>query len=253
MIPLDNIVITDIYPPMIVHSEKDRNFQMDNRPYFGLSLCKSGQITYTMNGKNYISNKNNAILLPQGKSYTLFGNKEGLFPVVNFKCQNFDCSEIVVFPLENTQTCLKEFEKLKDLFSHKENRLKIYSTFYELLSEVFFENSNAYNPLKKVMKYIEENISDVELSNIKLAQKLGISEVYLRKQFSAHLKNTPKQYILNIRIQKAKQMLLETPFTVTTIAKECGFGSVYHFCRAFKEKTGVTPTEYAKLNKIYSI
>ena len=35
--------------------------------------------------------------------------------------------------------------------------------------------------------------------------------------------------------------------------EECGFSSVYHFCRAFKNKTGMTPTEYANLNKIYQI
>ena len=91
------------------------------------------------------------------------------------------------------------------------------------------------------------------LSKAALAKKAGISEVYLRKLFLTYYKITPKQYILDIRLSKAKQLLVDTAFTVTDIARECGFASLYHFCRCFKKKTGTTPTEYAKNNRIYQI
>lgn len=250
---LDNIVVTDILPPIVVHSEKGRKFQKENREVFGLSLCISGQITYTINGKDFISNKNNAILLPQGASYSLFGDKEGFFPVVNFTCQNFDCKEIMVLPLDNTQSCIEKFESLKNLFLHNESNLKIYSTFYELLSKVSSENSQKHNPLDSVVKFISENIQNPELSNTELAKQIGISEVYLRKLFLAHYNITPKQYILDIRIRKAKQMLCDTPFTVAAIAEECGFSSVYHFCRVFKQRTRLTPTQYAEDNRLFKI
>ena len=250
---LDNIVITDIKTPIVVHSEKGRKVQMKNRSCYGLSLCSSGQISYTMNGKNYVSNQDNAVLLPQGGTYSLYGDKKGLFPVVNFKCEGFNCNEIVVVPLENSQACIKDFETLKDLFLQDKNHLKIYSAFYELLNKVSSANSQKQHPLASVIKYIAENIQNPELSNTCLARQIGISEVYLRKLFLTYYNITPKQYILDIRIQKAKQMLINTPFTVTAISEECGFSSLYHFCRTFKEKTGFTHTEYAKLNKIYQI
>ncbi len=250
---LNKMIVTNIEKPIVVHSEKGRYFEMNNRRSFGLSVCISGQITYTMNGKTYVSNRNNAILLPQGGSYSLYGDKEGLFPVVNFKCENYNSNEIVILPLKNPKSCLNDFETLKDLFLHSENHLKIYSTFYELLNKITCENSDSYNPLRSVIQYIEENHSDTELSNTKLAQKMGISEVYLRKLFITHQNCTPKQYILNLRILKAKQMLTETSHSVTHISEECGFSSLYYFCRAFKEKTTMTPTEYANLNKIYEI
>ena len=60
-----------------------------------------------MNGKTYVSNRNNAILLPQGGNYSLYGDKEGLFPVVNFKCENYNSNEIVILPLKNPKSCLK--------------------------------------------------------------------------------------------------------------------------------------------------
>ena len=250
---LDNIIITAIEPPIVVHSEKGRKFQMKNRPCYGLSLCTSGQITYTMNEKRYVSTQNNAILLPRGGAYSLYGDKEGIFPVVNFNCENFHCNEIVVLPLENPQACIKNFERLKDLFLQNANNLKIYHTFYELLDKVSFANSQKQNPLDPIIKYIAENIQSPELSNTCLARQLGISEVYLRKLFSVHYKITPKQYVLDIRIRKAKQMLRDTPLTVAAIAEACGFASVYHFCRAFKQRTGLTPTQYAVNNRVFKI
>ena len=250
---LNNIIVTDIQRPLIVHSEKGHRFQMKDRQSYGLSFCISGQITYTMNEKKFISNQSNVVILPQGGTYTLFGDKEGLFPVINFKCENFDCDEIIVLPLENLQTCIKDFDTLKDLFLHNKNHYKIYSTFYELLDKVASVNSQKQKPLEAVIKYIDKNIQNPKLSNTSLARQLGISEVYLRKLFLAHYNISPKQYILDIRIRKAKQMLRDTPFTVAAIAEECGFSSVYHFCRAFKQRVGLTPTQYAINNRVFKI
>lgn len=250
---LNSIIVTDIQPPVIVQSQKGREFQMADRKCYGLSFCISGQITYEMNNKTYISNPNNAVLLPKGGTYSLFGDKEGLFPVVNFTCNNFHCDEILVFPLEHAQGCIKNFETLKSLFQRCNSSLEIYSCFYSLLDKVFSVNKKKPASLDAAIKYIEKNLHDPDMSNVIIAEKVGISEVYLRKLFLYHCGVTPKQYILEERIYKAKQMLVDTPFTVTSIARDCGFSSVYHFCRAFKMRTGITPMQYADQNIIYEL
>lgn len=226
---------------------------MENRATYGLSLCVGGQLTYTMRGKTYVSHPGNAVLLPQGGTYSIFGDKEGLFPLINFKCEQFPCDTIALLPLENPQRCIKLFETLKSLFLHEENHLNIYSTFYELLSNVSYTNPKKHNPLESVVQYIEENLTDPELSNDALAQKMGISEVYLRKLFVSHYTVTPRQYVLDVRIRHAKQLLCDTSYTVSTIAEKSGFSSVYHFCRTFKQRTGQTPTQYASANRVYDI
>jgi AraC-like DNA-binding protein len=112
------------------------------------------------------------------------------------------------------------------------------------LPNIPFVKSKA--PLSSIIHFIENNLSDNSISNTSLAQKAGISEVYLRKLFISNLGITPKQYILDLRLKKAKQLLTDTNHTVTTISEKCGFTSPYHFSRIFKEKTGVTPTQYLK-------
>ena len=248
-----NIVVTQILKPGIVHSEKGRIVEMTDRKWFGISLCISGQITYTMNGTQYVSHPGNAVLLPQGGTYSLCGDKEGLFPLINFHCENLDCRQIQVFPLENPQSFLKDFEAMQSLCLFQENRLKLFSLFYALLNRIDLSLAAERNPLQSVNAMIEEHLSDPRLSNAMLARNLAVSESHFRKLFTQYYHTTPRQYILELRLRKAKQLLADTPFTVTAIAESCGFSSLYHFCRAFKEKTGMTPTQYAKLHTLYRI
>ena len=253
MISFDELLVTDIRQPAVVHSKKGACFKMENRQYFGVCFSVSGQITYTMNGKTFVSKPDNAILVPQGCTYCRVTDSEGLFPLINFSCSGLDLKEIAVIPLDDPQDCIRRFKTLQQLFLRNEGRMKIYSTFYELLHILVPPNEQNWDRQTFVEKYIEEHIQDPNLSNVELAKYLGISEGYLRRQFQIHYRVTPKQYILVVRIRKAKQMLIDTPFTVTAIAEECGFSSVYHFCRAFRQRTGKTPTQYAAENRTYQI
>jgi len=237
----------------VVHAKKGHYYEMDNRTYFGLSFCMGGQITYTMNRKKYVSSQGNAILLPQGGSYFLIGDKEGLFPVIDFSCTGLDCKEITVLPLDDPQGCIKRFNALRQLMLRNDSHLKKYSAFYDLLDQLTAPKKQTPELLHFIMKYLDDHIQDPTLSNDQLAKHIGISEVYLRKLFQSHYHTTPRQYILDMRIRKARQLLVDTPFTVATIAEECGFSSVYHFCRSFRQRTGQTPTQYAVEHKIYQI
>ena len=248
-----NVIITKIETPLIVHSERGRQFKMTNRKNFGLSLCLDGQITYAMNGKKFVSTKNTAVILPQGASYSLLGDKNGLFPVINFECEGLMCKEITIIPLKNSQVCINLFETIKKQYFNEENYFQVFSLFYRLLNEIFANNVVNHSTLMLAVEFIEQNISCTNLVNQDIANSLNISEVYLRKLFVRHLKTTPKQYILDYRIQEAKRLLTDTTFTITAIAEKCGFSSVYHFSREFKHKNGITPTQYAQNNKILNI
>ena len=253
MISLHNATITDIQKPFIVSSPKGKKHNVIQRRYFAISLCMSGRITYTMNEKKYISDPNHVVILPKGGTYMLFGEEDGLFPVVNFESDNLDLHEIAVFPIYNPKSALKKFENLNSLFLYNKSNFQKFSQFYSLLNNLFPEEPTNNPLIRPVLQYIQDHIDNPELSNVELAKQVSISEVYLRKLFSTHLNMTPKQYILDLRIRKAQQLLVDTEYTVTTISEMCGFSSLYHFCRAFHNKTGMTPTEYAHTHKIHLI
>ena len=249
---LNKIIVTDIADLFTVSSNKGRNQKIKNREYYGLSFCSEGKITYTINGKQVISDKNYATILPKSQSYSLYGDKTGIFTVINFDCIEFLCDEVISLPIQNPETYIKDFEKMKALSLFEENRAKMMSVFYGILHRLSTESS-VHNIIFPAIKYIEGNYQNPKLSNAELAEKCSISEVYFRKVFTETYKTTPKQFIVDIRINKAKQLLSDGFIKVGAIAGLCGFSNQYHFCRLFKEKTGLTPTEYAKQNRIYKI
>lgn len=250
---LENIIVTSIERPITVCSPKGRHAETKNRSSYGLSFCMNGQITYIHRGKRYVSSNNNAILLPKGQTYSLVGDKEGFFPVINFDCEGIACEDITIFPLQNAEPYFKDYEKIKELFLFPDKQLQVFSIFYGMLQRIIQEQNLQNNTLQQALKYIETNIASSDLSNTQIAQNSNISEVYLRKLFVQKYHTSPKQYILDIRIQKAKQLLTDSFHTASTIAELCGFSSLYSFSRCFKEKVGVSPTEYAKKNRVYKI
>ena len=249
---LKNVIITEITDLFNIYSPKGRYEKMVDRPCYGLSFCNEGQITYEHNGKSYISDNKHAIILPMNQSYTIKGNKTGIFAVINFKCLNHLSDEFILLPTDKTKVLLNEFELMKKLSLFSENHTKVMSIFYNIINIIISENSLC-KTISPAINYIEENYKEADISNKKLADICNISEVYLRKLFKKHLSITPKQYISNIRLQKAKQLLSEGVLKVNAVAEECGFDSSYNFCRFFKEKTGTTPTDYLKQNAVYKI
>lgn len=248
-----SLTVTEIEEPATVHFLKGKTVQMKNRRCYGLSFCSSGQLTYTQNGKQFLSDPDHAVLLPLNGTYSIFGDREGYFPVLNFSCEGLNCPEILSLPLSNPQSCLRDCETLRTLFLFGGSRAKIFSVFYGLLDKLSDTARPGTDPLVPAIRYIEANLHDPALSNTQLAAEAGISEVYLRKLFARHYRTSPKQYILELRLQKARQLLTQSPATVTETAEQCGFSSPYHFCRIFKKKTGLTPTQYAKQHKLSGI
>jgi len=247
---LKNVVVTQITDVVTLSSPKGRYEKMFNRKCYGMSFCSDGQITYSHNEKKFVSDNKHVIILPEGQNYTLKGDKTGTFYVINFTCNEPISDTFLLFPVENIDIFIKDFEMIKKLTLFPENRAKIMSIFYNMIHNIVPECSFC-KTIAPAIRYIKMNYRNPNLSNETISKECNISEVYLRKLFKKHLKTTPKQYISEIRLQKAKQLLSDGVFKITSISEECGFPSSYNFCRFFKEKTGLTPTEYMKKNRFF--
>lgn len=248
---LKNIVITKILEACTVYSPNGRSEQMQNRKSYALTLCVNGQITYVQNGIKYISQPNTAVILPKGGNYLIRGDKAGFFPVINFECFEFLCDTIMVIPIQNAEQFIADFEEIKKLVCFEGNHARIFSIFYGMLHRL--SSDKLPTLLENAIRVIGNEYGNPTLTNAQIANACQISEVYLRKLFSQYLATSPKQYIIDLRLQRAKQLLSEGALNVMNISESCGFSNPYHFCRIFKRHTGVTPSEYRKENIIYRI
>lgn len=244
---MENIIITDIEEPFTVNSPAGRRRNIKNRRVYGLTFCISGKITYTHKGNKYISLPDTAIILPQNATYTLYNNEGGIFPVINFRTLTPFTDSFIVIPIKHNTDYIKDYETLQKLTSVPNGRMKAMSILYDMFDRLFSENTKSNPIIDKVIPYIESRLGVTELSNSQIAEAANISESYLRRKFVQVLGTTPKQYILERRIKSAKIFLTETDKKISELSYECGFSSIYHFCRAFRNKTGMTPSEYREL------
>lgn len=243
---LENIIVTEISGLLTVYSEKGRYDRMNNRRSYGLSLCTDGQITYIQNEKEYVSNHGCAVILPKGGTYGIRRDKTGYFPMINFDCLDFLCDTITVIPIQNANQLIADYEKIKKLFYFNGSRAQIFSIFYGMLHELC--SDDIPHELRGAVRLIRGDCCDPSLTNARLAAECNISEVYFRKLFTKHFGRSPKQFMIDLRIQKAKQLLSEGVISVSAISERSGFSNPYHFCRLFKQRTGITPSEYRKAN-----
>lgn len=245
---LQNVTVTEIINTVTVYSPKGRLVPMNNRKWYGISFCISGQITYEQNGKRYVSDSDHAVILPQGATYTLTGDKTGEFPVINFTCAEFLCDTVTVIRIRDREYLLHLYEQLRRLTLANGNRAKRLSVFYNIL-DALADERRPYQ-LLPALQYIENNYPMQSLDNTRLAKECRISEVYFRKIFVKEMGISPKQYIINLRLQRAGQMLCEGALSTAQIAEACGFSSPYHFSRLFKQHMGTTPSAYKAANRI---
>ena len=249
---LKNAVIVDVLEALTVYSPKGRRVQMRERESYGLSFCTDGgEIVYTQKDKTVTEDKAHAVLLPQGGSYALVGTEDGTFPVINFFALYPLTERITSLPVRNPDYLLSCYEEIRRLSASGGHRAKILSLFYEILSLLTEEEEDG--ALAPALFYLDAHLGEPSLSNERLAAECKMSEVYFRRLFKKRFGTSPKQYILRLRLQKARQLLSEGKMKIRAVASTCGFENQAHFCRYFKESFGLTPSEYRKKNQIYGI
>jgi AraC family transcriptional regulator len=97
--------------------------------------------------------------------------------------------------------------------------------------------------LLQVLEYINEHLNqDIKLAD--LAQLLGMSQFHFSHLFKQSIGTAPYQYLLQQRVERAKQLLKQTDRPIVDIALECGFSSHSHLSKQFRQLTGMTPKAY---------
>lgn len=96
--------------------------------------------------------------------------------------------------------------------------------------------------LLKVLTLMEENIED-PLSPSILAEHAHLSVRQLERLFRSHLDNSPTGYYMQLRLERARQLLKESHLSVAEIATACGFSSGPHFTRSYRNQFNCSPKE----------
>lgn len=97
---------------------------------------------------------------------------------------------------------------------------------------------------EEILRYINNNYADPELSISKIADIFGFNKKYFSSLFTKNMQEKFTTYLTKIRIEHAMRMLQEEKVPVAELAGKCGFEDPFYFSKVFKQITGVSPSKY---------
>lgn len=110
-----SLTVKSIADILYVYSKAGANEKLCHQKYYGISFCESEKITYLQNGKKYVSTRDNAVLLPKGRSYAIIRQETGYFPVINFECDGLNTDEILLFDINDPSLLINTSKSLKTM------------------------------------------------------------------------------------------------------------------------------------------
>lgn len=121
------------------------------------------------------------------------------------------------------------------------------SATFDKLADLIYTNrdEHTYSTVEQVTFYIKHNYaSDLSLEDI--AQAINYSPYYISRLFKEELNITIIDYLTEVRISKAKELLEKTELTVAAVAERIGYKDSLYCSRLFKKKVGISPSEYRR-------
>lgn len=122
-----------------------------------------------------------------------------------------------------------------------------YSNYVDLQTANITTSKFDQAQVDKVDQYIEQNINK-PIAIDDLAELLNCSKYYFLREFKKFVGDTPYQYLLSKRLNKAKHLLKTQQANIASVAYELGFNDQAHFTRSFKNEFAITPGQYLKSN-----
>ena len=238
----------------ISHIKRAKGFAF-SRPlqmHYIIAIILSGEAEYGFSAKTHIAKAGDIVFLNKKEAYSLRVISEEPWEhiVIAFHGENMEYLPVQVFHKT------AHFNRFAELFrdalqtwlgcgaAYKiKAKAIITKILYELtvesLDHLFGDNAT----LKKVTDYMDEHYSQ-KITVDELAALSGYSVSHFTREFRNSYGISPIQYLNHIRITHAKNLLRAEQYTITQIARECGFSNVYYFSAYFKKVTGLSPKEY---------
>ncbi len=256
-----NMHVSNIYT--LFYQEKERGFFFagESHPALELTYVDQGTIHSVADGQDLVLKQGDMVLYGADQWHMQYADMEVAprFVTVSFDVEGGELDGLLnrrICPPQSgitlIQQILREQERM-DAYSMDMIAAQLTQLLLNLLrhqapvSKVMASNSlNSENEIiNKAQQFISSHIRE-KLSVPYVARMVDVSPSYMTALFHKNLQISPGEYIRRIKIQESKQMIREGNMNFTEIAAALQYSTVHHFSRQFKDKFGITPTEYAK-------
>ncbi|WP_289291134.1 helix-turn-helix domain-containing protein [Bacteroides sp. 41_26] len=238
-----------------------------------INYVKKGNCILHLDDESVTFREGEIMIITSGISHLFEAGSEGttlmqleflpeVFSHFNFKAEGETATfmSVTLFSEENRLIKIVNNVRIMRVVQRIVNELELKSQYYQYLVVMYYAElliliyrymDESYLPictndsLKKAIAYIRLNYqSEITMNDV--AEYAGISERYLRRLFSQYLNLSPLDYLNQMRINRAIELLRNTEMSVKEICYLCGFRSPQYFSRIFKQQMGISPREVAK-------
>ncbi len=251
----ENFHISNIRLCMLVRTNNAKLFHED-RPTHGLVLLKSGATLYRFaSGEQLRVEAGDLFYLPKFSTYRVLPIVEGECVAINFELTDEEKTySPFLLRAGRTEGYSALFKRAFTSWERRENGYlnACFAALYEIVYRLGKDVEREYLSPKcrrlasDAREAFAARLADPDLSVDGVARSLCVSPEYLRRVFKEAYGVSPKRYILERRIEKAKALLTSREFSVGRVRELCGYEDDGYFSREFKRLTGRTPSEYGK-------
>lgn len=235
-----------------IGSEKTQplhNFGPALRPYYLLHLIEKGKGYIERDGNKHFLSEGEAFLIVPDEITVYCSDREDPW---EYSWIAFDGESAKALTEHSTDVLYMTYRKsgllaLKELLANPEpDALDCLQTLLQVMNSVKRSlPKREIDSFRAALHYLENNYFK-EIDIAALAQEFGFSRSYFSTAFTQKTGESPHRYLIEIRLNKAKEYLTDTDLSVTEIAYSVGFNSLQRFSELFKKRTGYSPLEYRK-------
>lgn len=222
-------------------------FSVKPRSIDALAFRLTGNAEFECRGEKFLSRPGDIFFMPKNTPYTV-SYTEGEIIVFHFISGESSASA-KNFSGAFSERIYNLFVKAELAWKEKNPGFKFLCTslLYEIIAELCAAKSGESLPIKfaSAVSEINNRFSDCELCISEICRNHNISETYLRRLFHRYYGKTPIEYLTELRLKYAENLLLSF-YTVEEAASASGFSDSKYFARVFKKKLGRTPSSIAK-------
>ena len=247
------------------YQEKEKGFTFPGEAHSPLELTyvDKGSLHSVADGKDILLEQGDLVIYGPGQWHMQYADVDmsPSFITITFDLMGDYPPELVnrKFTIPQSavpvlQRMLRELDRMDD-FSSDMVICLLQILLLELLREQIspagtkLRTTNAVNSeneiIRRAQQFISEHVRE-KLTVPSVARHVDVSPSYLTALFRKNLQISPGEYVRRIKLQESKQMIREDNMNFTEIAAALQYSTVHHFSRQFKDKFGITPTEYAK-------
>ena len=253
---ISNLCISKIFDVYSIVLEEETTASA-TLSHCALVIKRQGSSVYRAGSGKFIADSNNILFIPKGVEYSLEVEESGECTIIEFDIQNEGVNNLCGYFIDNESDIIKTAKNIEHYWSLQgpAYHSKCLSELYSLITQIStidsytYSLAGKYRLIHRSVKFIENNFARQDLYTPMLAEMSGIGETYYRSIFISVFNMPPARYIQLYRVEKAKQLLLNSQGSIEDIAVAVGFANSSYFCKVFKSTTGLTPSEFAEKSR----